>query len=67
MWYLVYEDYDDFFFGEKAPLEVPKQFKNLEEIVQFAKEHSLEIIKKDDSVIELYMRSPEYTARYETG
>ncbi|NPA51832.1 MAG: hypothetical protein GXO22_02955 [Aquificae bacterium] len=67
MWYLVYEDYDDFFFGEKAPLKVPKEFKTLEDIKTFAKENSLELIQKSDSVIELYLKTPEYTARYEQG
>ncbi len=67
MWYLVYEDYDDFFFGEKAPIDMPKEFKDLQEILTFAKENSLEIIKKEEAVIELYLKSPEYMARYELG
>jgi len=36
MWYLVYEDYEDFFIGEKPPVEVPKNFKSLDELLEFA-------------------------------
>ncbi len=65
MWYLVYEDYEDFFFGKEPPVKVPKKFKNFEEIEKFAKEHSMELKRLNNSC-ELYIKSPsEYTARYE--
>ena len=64
MWYLVYEEYEDFFIGKEAPVKVPKEFKELEDIEKFAKEHSMEI-KKSDRYCEIYSKSKDYLARYE--
>lgn len=64
MWYLVYEDYEDFFIGEKPPIEVPKNFSSLDELLEFAKKHNMEA-KCTENVCELYIKSPEYTARFE--
>jgi len=61
MWQL---PFNDKLREHEAPVKVPKEFQELEDIEKFAKEHSMEI-KKSDKYCEIYSKLKDYLARYE--